>query len=88
VLGRDDVGALAPGMAADVATFPLDEIGMAGAQHDPLAALVFCSVPRAANVVVNGRAVVRDGRLATLDLPLLVERHNRLSAELLAAPRG
>jgi cytosine/adenosine deaminase-related metal-dependent hydrolase len=88
VLGRDDVGALAPGMAGDVATFPLDEIGMAGAQHDPLAALVFCSVPRAANVVVNGRAVVRDGRLATLDLPLLVERHNRLSAELLAAPRG
>jgi cytosine/adenosine deaminase-related metal-dependent hydrolase len=86
VLGRDDVGALAPGMAGDVATFPLDEIGMAGAQHDPLAALVFCSVPRAANVVVNGRAVVRDGRLATLDLPLLIERHNRLSAELLEAP--
>jgi 8-oxoguanine deaminase len=39
VLGRDDIGALAPGMSADLVTFPLDEIGMAGAHHDPLAAL-------------------------------------------------
>lgn len=82
VLNRDDIGALAPGMAADIVTVPLDEIGMAGAQHDPLAALVFCSVPRVRHSIVDGRVVVRDGRLATLELPLLIERHNALAAQL------
>jgi cytosine/adenosine deaminase-related metal-dependent hydrolase len=82
VLGRDDMGVLAPGMAADIVTVPLDEIGLAGAGHDPLAALFFCHVPSVRHSVVNGRIVVRDGRLVTLDLPRLVERHNRLAAAL------
>ena len=82
VLGRDDIGALAPGMAADIVTVPLDEIGMAGAQQDPLAALLFCHVPRVRHSIVDGRVVVRDGQLATLELPLLIERHNALAAQL------
>jgi cytosine/adenosine deaminase-related metal-dependent hydrolase len=82
VLNRDDIGALAPGMAADIVSVPLNEIGMAGAQHDPLAALLFCHVPRVRHSIVNGRVVVRDGQLATLDLPVLVERHNALAAQL------
>ncbi len=85
VLGRDDIGALAPGMAADVVTVPLDEIGMAGALHDPVAALMLCQVPRVRHSVVNGRVVVRDGRLTTLELPLLIERHNALAAQLARA---
>jgi 8-oxoguanine deaminase len=85
VLNRDDIGALAPGMAADIVCVPLDDIGMAGAHHDPLAALFFCHVPRVKHSVVNGRVVVRDGQLATLELPMLIERHNRLAAGLLAA---
>jgi len=64
---------------------PLDDIGLAGALHDPLAALFFCHVPRVKHSVVNGRVVVRDGQLATLELPKLIERHNRLAAGLLAA---
>lgn len=82
VLGRDDIGALAPGMAADLISVPLDEIGLAGAGHDPLAALFFCHVPRVRHSVVHGRVVVRDGQLTTLDLPRLVERHNRLAGQL------
>ena len=82
VLGRDDIGALAVGMAADIVTVPLDDIGVAGALHDPLAALLFCQVPRIKHSVVNGRVVVRDGRVTTLELPLLVERHNLLAAQL------
>jgi cytosine/adenosine deaminase-related metal-dependent hydrolase len=85
VLGRDDIGALAPGMAADFVTVPLDDIGLAGAHHDPVAALVFCQVSGVRHAVVNGRVVVRDGQLATLDLPRLVERHNRLAGALVAA---
>ena len=85
VLGRDDIGALAVGMAADIVTVPLDDIGMAGAQHDPLAALVFCHVPRVKHSIVNGHVVVRDGRLTTLELPVLIERHNALAAQLMHA---
>jgi 8-oxoguanine deaminase len=85
LLNRDDIGALSVGMAADIVTVPLDDIGMAGAQHDPLAALLFCQVPRVRHSIVNGRVVVRDGRLTTLELPLLVERHNALAAQLRAA---
>jgi cytosine/adenosine deaminase-related metal-dependent hydrolase len=83
VLNRDDIGALAPGMAADIVCVPLDDIGLAGALHDPLAALFFCHVPRVKHSVVHGRVVVRDGQLATLELPTLIERHNRLAAGLL-----
>ncbi len=85
VLGRDDLGALAPGMAADIVTVPLDDIGMAGALHDPVAALVFCQVPRIRHSIINGRVVVRDGRITTLDLPVLIERHNVLAAQLVNA---
>jgi 8-oxoguanine deaminase len=83
VLQRDDIGALAPGMSADIVTVPLDDVGVAGARHDPLAALFFCQVPRVRHAVVNGRVVVRDGRLVTLELPRLLDRHNRLAATLL-----
>ncbi|WP_341891884.1 8-oxoguanine deaminase [Variovorax sp. YR752] len=84
VLGRDDIGVLAPGMAADVVTVTLDQIGLAGALHDPLAALFFCHVPQVTHSVVQGRMIVRDGQLTTLDLPRLIERHNRLATQLAA----
>jgi cytosine/adenosine deaminase-related metal-dependent hydrolase len=88
VLNRDDIGALAPGMAADIVTIALDEIGLAGALHDPLAALLFCHVPRVRHSIVHGRVVVRDGQLTTLELPRLIERHNRLARELASAAHG
>jgi cytosine/adenosine deaminase-related metal-dependent hydrolase len=88
VLNRDDIGVLAPGKAADIVTLPLDEVGLAGAHHDPLAALFFCHVPRVKHSIVNGRVVVRDGQLATLELPRLLARHNRLARELAEAASG
>jgi cytosine/adenosine deaminase-related metal-dependent hydrolase len=84
VLGRSDIGQLAPGMCADLALFDLRTLGFAGgAVHDPVGALLLCASPQAAYTVVNGRVVVREGRLATLELEPLLERHNRL-ARLLA----
>ena len=85
VLGRDDIGALGVGMAADIVSVALNEIGMAGAGDDPLAALLFCHVPRVTHAIVNGKVLVRNGELVTLELPRLIERHNRLAASLLAA---
>ena len=80
VLGRADIGYLAPGMCADLALFDLDTVAFAGgAVHDPVASLLLCASPQAAYTVVNGRVVVREGQLATVDLGPLVERHNRLA---------
>jgi 8-oxoguanine deaminase len=84
VLGRDDIGALAPGMAADFAAFDLNTLAFAGAQHDPLAALVFCSSERAAWTVVDGKVVVREGRLTSVELAPVIERHNALARQLVS----
>jgi 8-oxoguanine deaminase len=32
--------------------------------------------------IINGRIIVRSGQLTTVDLPVIVERHNRLAREL------
>ncbi len=84
VLGRDDIGALSVGMAADIVSVSLDQIGLAGAGADPLAALLFCHVPVVTNSVINGKVLVRDGELTTIDLPSLLASQNRLAAQLLA----
>ncbi len=87
VLNRDDIGALKPGMAADVVLFDLEQLGYAGALHDPVAALVFCTPSNVAYSVINGRVVVREGICTTLDTGVLRERHNRLARELAQAAR-
>jgi cytosine/adenosine deaminase-related metal-dependent hydrolase len=81
VLGRDDVGALAAGMAADLIGVPLTDVALAGAD-DAVAALLLCQVARVGFSVVNGRPVVRDGALLTADLDALVHRQ-RLAARRL-----
>ena len=83
VLGRTDIGHIAVGMCADLALFDLGTLGLAGgAVHDPVGALVLCASPQAAYTVVNGRVVVRQGQLATVELGPLVEQHNRLAIQL------
>ncbi|TDV37953.1 cytosine/adenosine deaminase-related metal-dependent hydrolase [Paraburkholderia caballeronis] len=85
VLGRDDIGALAPGMAADFVAFDLRQPLFAGALHDPVAALVFCAPSQVALSVIDGKVVVQDGVLQTVELGPIVERHNRLAARLVEA---
>lgn len=83
VLGREDIGQLAPGKAADFIGIRLDTVDYAGgAIHDPLAATVFCNPQNVALSVINGRSVVEDGQLLTAELPLLVERHNTIARKL------
>ncbi len=83
VLGRSDIGHLAVGMCADLALFDLNTLGFAGgAVHDPIGALLLCASPQADYTIVNGRVVVRQGQLSTLDLGPLVERHNALAIQL------
>lgn len=82
VLGRDDVGALKPGMAADFVAFDLGQLPYAGALHDVVAALVFCTSTNVNYSVINGRVVVCDGVLTTLELEPLIERHNTIALAL------
>jgi cytosine/adenosine deaminase-related metal-dependent hydrolase len=81
VLGRDDIGRLGAGMACDVAAFRTDTIAMAGA-WDPVAALVLSGPHQAAAVVVDGRIVVREGRITTIELERVLARHRRLARAL------
>jgi cytosine/adenosine deaminase-related metal-dependent hydrolase len=83
MLARDDIGRLAPGMAADLVAFRIDGIEHAGAQADPVAALLTCAPGRAWLSVINGRVVVEDGVLVGVDLGPLVERHNAISQRML-----
>src|SRR5947209_2513140 len=83
VLGRDDIGSLAPGMAADFIGYRLDTLGLAGgAPHDPLASLIFCHPPQVDLSVINGRVRVQERRLLDIDLPPLIERHNAIAHAL------
>ncbi len=85
VLGRDDVGYFAPGMAADVVLYGLDDLGLAGAMHDPVAALALTTgIRRARWVMVNGEVVVDEGRLVHLDEKDLLGCANRASAAMVA----
>jgi cytosine/adenosine deaminase-related metal-dependent hydrolase len=88
VLGRDDIGALTPGMAADLIGMRLDSVDLAGGQADPLAALLFCTPPKVDLSVINGRVVVKDGELLGVDLAALVADHNQLALDLLSRTRG
>lgn len=82
VLNRDDIGAIAVGMSADIVMFDTRQIGFAGALHDPVAALVFCTPSKVAYSVINGKIVVSQGRFTGLDLHALAQQHNQLAFAL------
>lgn len=84
VLGRNDIGSLEPGKCADFFTLDLNRVEYAGALSDPVAAVVFCAPTPAVHTVVGGRPIVIDGELATLDLPPVIQEHNRNAARLAA----
>lgn len=84
VLGRDALGVLAPGKAADLAMFDLSGLAYAGALSDPVAALLFCGIDqRAELVMVNGRVVVRDRHLVEVDEDEVARAASRASEGLL-----
>lgn len=83
VLGRDDLGSLEPGKRADLAIWDLRGVEAAGS-WDPVAALVLCGPTRVKGLFVEGREVVRDGEMQTLDLPKVLARQRLLAGRLAA----
>ncbi len=81
VLGRSDLGQLAPGMQADLALFRLDELRFSGS-HDPVAALLLCAADRADRVMVGGQWRVVDGQIPGLDIAGLIAEHSAAARRL------
>ena len=84
-LGRDDIGSLEPGKAADLILVETRRLSYAGASSDLLAALVFTPFPEPVSMaMVNGRIVVDGGELVGVDVEALVARADGIAEGMLA----
>ncbi|MDI9336550.1 MAG: 8-oxoguanine deaminase [Gammaproteobacteria bacterium] len=85
VLGRSDIGQISVDKCADIALFRLDTLEMSGGSvHDPIGSLLMCLVTKADYTIVNGQVIVEAGCLMTLDVPNLVEQHQKNALELVS----
>jgi 8-oxoguanine deaminase len=82
VLGRNDIGSLEAGKCADFFAVNLNQLGLAG-MHDPVSAVVFGQPVNVDYTVVNGKFVVKEGQLVTVDRGQLIEKHNKAAKRLL-----
>jgi len=82
VLGRNDIGSLEVGKCADFFAVNLNQLGFAG-MHDPVSAIIFGQLVRVDYTVVNGKFVVKEGQLVTVDEGKLIEKHNKAAKRLL-----
>ncbi len=82
VLGRDDIGSLAPGRCADFFAINLNRLDYAGALHDPVAAAVLCAPQKADHTVIHGKRIVKDGRVTTVEMGRVIEQHNRIAKRM------
>ena len=82
VLGRgDDCGSLEVGKRADVAIWDVSGIEAAGSWDK--VALLLAGPMRVRDLIVEGRRVVKEGQMATIDLPRVIERQNQLARALM-----
>ncbi len=84
VLGRPECGRIAPGKRADIAVWDVSGVESAGSWDR--AALLLAGPTRVRDLIVEGRPVVRDGRMATIDLAPVLSRQTRLARALMAHP--
>ncbi|SLN31512.1 8-oxoguanine deaminase [Falsiruegeria litorea R37] len=82
VLNRPDCGRLAPGKRADIAIWDVTGVESAGS-WDP-AALLLAGPTKVKHLFVEGRQVVRDSHVTSIDLPRVIERQNQLARALQA----
>ena len=83
VLGRSDCGSLTIGKRADLAIWDMRGVEAAGS-WDPVASLILCGPTRVRDLIVEGRIIVKDGRMMTIDLPQVIQRQNLLARRLIS----
>ncbi len=81
VLGRPDCGSIEVGKRADIAIWDISGVESAGS-WDPVASLILCGPTKVRDLYVEGRAVVQDGQMMTIDLASVIARQNRLARRL------
>jgi cytosine/adenosine deaminase-related metal-dependent hydrolase len=82
ILRRDDIGVLAPGMAADIVGVDTRRLSFAGGIHDPVAGLILCDVDRVDLSIVNGAIRVERGELLGVDAAELIRCSNERARDL------
>ena len=84
VLGFDSIGSIEPGKLADIVLWDLDQLGYAGAMHDPVASLLYAGDRHVADtVIVNGDVVVDRGKLKHINEEDLIQKANQLAEKQL-----
>jgi cytosine/adenosine deaminase-related metal-dependent hydrolase len=82
LLGREDIGQLAPGKRADIAVWRTDGLELGGAEADPVAGLVFSAPHRVDRLYVGGQEIVRGGHLVRADEAEIAREHRAQAARL------
>jgi cytosine/adenosine deaminase-related metal-dependent hydrolase len=84
LLGWPEIGSLEVGQAADVVLIEMNRLDYAGALCDPLAAIMFCGISHNVHtVIVNGREVLKEGRVLQLDEEVLRDQANEQCRRML-----
>ncbi len=79
VLGRDDIGSLEAGKAADLFMIDVDILELAGTYLDPASLFGTVGYSRPAKMVmVDGKIIVKDGQLIGIDEKQVFEKSNQL----------
>ena len=78
LLGRNDIGMLAPGMSADFIAVRLNQLGLSGTQRDPLAALIMCGPFKVDYSFINGREIIGRGSFVDFDVESALASHSAI----------
>jgi cytosine/adenosine deaminase-related metal-dependent hydrolase len=84
LLGRDDIGHLAPGMSADFIAVKRDQLGLSGTERDPLAALVLCGPFRVDYSYINGKEIIAKGAFRAFDVEAALAGHRAVMDRIYA----
>jgi cytosine/adenosine deaminase-related metal-dependent hydrolase len=80
ILGRPDCGRLAVGKRADIAIWDMSGVEAAGSWDH--AALLLAGPTTVRDLFVEGREVVRNGKVITVDMPALLGRQQQMALRL------
>ncbi|MEA3500724.1 MAG: 8-oxoguanine deaminase [Candidatus Marinimicrobia bacterium] len=84
VLGRNDIGQIAPGKCADITMISMDRLEYSGGQHDPAGAIIFDTAMNPIDYsIINGKVVVENGKIVNLNEKELIAEHQKMSDELI-----